>query len=162
MMIKRILAVSIVAILLSVSSLAAACDLSCTFASMKSDCHSQKNDTRDSMAGGMNMDGMAMAGMTMPEMDGGEAPLMLSPISRTRTGHPSIGEMGPCERQTCGNSSADSAKTSRSPDSHFNSVSAITETLHTNFASPLIHDARDDVGTSPVRDRSFLHLSLRI
>jgi hypothetical protein len=162
MMTKRIFALSIVAILLSVSSLAAACDLSCTFASIKSDCHSQKNESRDSMSGGMNMDGMAMAGMTMPEMAGGEVPLTLSPISRTRASHPSIGEMGPCERQTCGNSSADSTKTSRSADSHLNSVSTITETLHTNFASPIIHDARDDVGTYPVRDGSLVHLSLRI
>ena len=161
-MIKRILALSIVAILLSVSSLAAACDLSCTFASMESDCHSQKNESRNSMPDGMNMDGMAMAGMTMPEMGGGEAPLMLSPIFQTKAGHPLIGEMGPCERETCGNSSPDSAKTSRFGDSHLDSILAITETPRADIAPPLIHDARDYVGTSPVRDRSFLHLSLRI
>ena len=161
-MIRRIFAGSIVAILLSVSSLAAACDLSCAFPSMKSDCHSQKNESRDSMSGGMNMDGMAMAGMTMPEMAGGEIPLMLSPLSRTRAGHPSIGEMGPCERQSCGNSSTDSAKTSRTADSHFSSILTTTEALRINIAPPLIHEARDDVGTNPARDGSLLHISLRI
>ena len=46
MMIRRIFAGSIVALLLSVSSLAAACDLSCAFASMNSDCHSQQAESK--------------------------------------------------------------------------------------------------------------------
>jgi hypothetical protein len=162
MMIKRIFAVSIAAILLSVSSLAAACDLSCSFASMKSDCHSQKTESRDSMSGAKIMDGMAMAGMTMPEMAKGESQHAVSALSQANAAHPSIGEMGPCEHQSCGNSYAGSAKTSRSADSHFSSILTTTEALRTNIAPPLIHEARDDVGTNPARDGSLFHLSLRV
>jgi len=72
MMIKRVFVGSIVALLLSVSSLAAACDVSCAFASMNSDCHSDRAESQDSTPGGMKMDGMAMDGMTMPEMASGK------------------------------------------------------------------------------------------
>ena len=88
MMIRRIFAGSIVALLLSVSSLAAACDLSCAFASMNSDCHSQQTESQDSASGGMNMDGMAMAGMTMPEMASSEGQQAVPAISRVKSESP--------------------------------------------------------------------------
>jgi hypothetical protein len=162
MMIRRIFAGSIVTLLLAVSTLSAACDLSCAFDSMNSDCHSGQTESQQSAPGDMKMDGMVMAGMTMPKMASSEHKLTLAPISRTKASHPSIGEMGPCERQSCDNGSADSAKTNRSADSHFYSILAITETSSADIAPPLIRDARDDVGTYHVRDRSLLHLALRI
>src|ERR1700683_4458294 len=127
MMIKRIFAGSIVALLLSAASLAAACDISCAFASMNSDCHSGKTEPPDSAAGGMKMDGMEMAGITMPEMAGGEGQQAVNTAALAIIAHPSIGEMGPCQKQACDNGFAVSAKTTRSVDSHSHSPLAVTE-----------------------------------
>jgi hypothetical protein len=162
MMIRRIFAGSIVALLLSVTSLAAACDVSCAFASMSSDCHAKQTGSQDSAPSGMTMDGMAMPGMTMPEMATGEVQQGVSAISRSKASHPSVGEMGPCERQACDNGSAIFAKTTRSGDSQFHSILATTETLHAGGAFTLVHDARDDIAAYQVRNGSPLLLSLRI
>jgi hypothetical protein len=151
-----------VALLLSVSSLAAACDLSCTFASMNSDCHSEQIETQQSAPGAMKMDGMAMAGMTMPEMAAGEGRQKVSAAAPAITGHPSIGEMGPCEKQACDNGSALSARTTRSVDSHSHSFLAVAGTPRADDAPTIFHDARDDVAAFHIRDGSPLHLSLRI
>src|ERR1700676_5285457 len=125
MTMRRIFASSIVALMLSVSPLAAACDLSCAFASLNSDCHSEQTEPQGPSSGDMKMDGMATDGMTMPEMaHSGDQ----QAISRTRTSHPTIGEMGPCERQSCDPDSAVSAKASRSADLHFHSMLAVADT----------------------------------
>src|ERR1700674_4609123 len=102
-MIRRIFAGSIVAILLSASSMAAACDLSCGFASMKSDCHARQAEPQDSSSGDMNMSGMSMAGMTMPEMSSHDSidQQMVSAPSRTMPVHAAVVDMGACERQSC-------------------------------------------------------------
>lgn len=162
MIIRRIFAGSIVALLLSVSSFAAACDVSCAFAAMSSDCHSQQTESQDLAPGGMKMDGRAMAGMTMPEMAKSEDQQAVPAISRLKASHPSIGEMGPCEKQACDSGSAVFAKTTRSGDSHFHSILAIAETPRADGALTLIRDARDDIATYQGRDGSSLHLRLRI
>ncbi len=162
MTIRRIFAGSIVALLLSVSSFTAACDLSCAFASMNSDCHSAQTESQDSAVGGMKMDGMEMAGMTMPETAGGEGQQAVSAAALPNVAHPSIGEMGPCEKQNCDNGSAVSAKTTRSVDSHSHSLLAVAETPRADDALTIFHDARDDVASFPIRDASPLQLSLRI
>jgi len=153
---------SIVALLLSVTSLAAACDVSCAFVSMSSDCHAKQTESQDSAPGGMKMDGMAMAGMTMPEMASGEGQQDVPAISQSKASHPSIGEMGPCERQACDNGPAVFAKTTRSGDSQFHSMLAVAETPRAVGAITLFHDARDDLATHQVRDAIPLPLSLRI
>ena len=99
-----------------------------------------------------------MAGMTMPEMANGEDQQAVSAISRLKASHPSIGEMGPCEKQACDNGSAVFAKTTRSGDSHFHSILAIAETPRADGALTLLRDARDDIATYQVRDGSPLHL----
>jgi hypothetical protein len=162
MMNRRIFAGSVVALLLSASSLAAACDLSCAFLSMNSDCHAEQTESQDSAPDGMKMDGMAMAGMTMPEMASGGERQAVSANSQARASHPSIGEMGPCEKQACDNGSAISATTARSGNSHFHSILAASETPRDLGALKLFHDARDDVATHHVRDASPLQLSLRV
>lgn len=159
---RRLFAGSIVALLLSVSSLAAACDLSCTFASLNSDCHSLQDEPQDSASGGMKMDGMAMPGMTMPEMSSGEDQHRLSAATHGNIGHPSIGEMGPCQRRACDNSSAVSTRTNRSVDSYFHSLLAVAESPRANHAPPLFHDAPDDVAFSCPIDGTPLQLTLRI
>jgi hypothetical protein len=162
MMIRRIFAGSIVALLLSVSSFAAACDVSCAFAAMNSDCHSQQTESQDLAPGGMKMDGMAMAGMTMPGMASDEDQHAVSVISRLKASHPSIGAMGPCEKQACDNGFAVFAKTTCTGDSHFHSTLAIAETPRGDGAFTLIRGALDDIATYQVRDGIPLHLSLRI
>jgi hypothetical protein len=162
MMIRRIFAGSVVALLLSVSPLAAACDLSCAFASMNSECHSEKTESQDPTSGGMKMGGMTMAGMTMPGMALGEDQYAVSAISRTIASHPSIGEMGPCEKRSCDSDSALSAKTTRSIDSQFQSTLAVAETPRDDGALTLFPDARDDIARYGRRDGIPLQLSLRI
>jgi hypothetical protein len=162
MRIKRIFAGSIVALLLSVTSLAAACDVSCAFASMNSDCHSQQMESQGSAPGGTTMDGMAMDGMKMPEMAGGEDQQSVSPERGPKAGHPLIGEMGPCEKQACSDGSAVSAKTPRFVDSHVHSILVICEISHADIARPFFHDTRDDAAPFRALDGSPLHLSLRI
>jgi hypothetical protein len=162
MMIRRIFAGSIAALLLSVTSLAAACDVSCAFASMSSDCHAKQTESQNLAPGGTAMDGMAMAGMMMPEMAKSEDQQAVPGISRLKASHSSIGEMGPCERQSCDNGSAIFAKTSQSGDSQFHSILAITEIARADSALTLFRDARDDIEYHYSCDGSPLHLSLRI
>jgi hypothetical protein len=157
---RRIFAGSIVVLLLSVSPLAVACDLSCAFPSLNSDCHSeQTKPQRFSSSGDMKMDGMAMDGMTIPEMAQNEDQLA---ISRGKSRHPAIGEMGPCERQVCDTDSAVSARVSRSADLHFHSILAVADTCRARNALSLFHGARDSIAKDYVRDGSPLHLSLRV
>jgi hypothetical protein len=162
MMIRRIFAGSIVALLLSVTSLAAACDLSCAFASMSSDCHAQQTKSQGSAPGGMTMGSMAMAGMMMPEMANDEAQPAALAISRSNASHPSIGEMGPCERQACDNGSAIFVKAARSGDTQFHSLLAATEIPSADGALAFIRDARNDIAHNRPSDESPLLLSLRI
>ncbi len=162
MMIRRIFAGSIVALLLSVSSFAAACDVSCAFAAMSSDCHSEQTKSQDVAPGGMKMDGLSMAGMTMPGMANGEDQQTVPAISRLKASHPSIGEMGPCEKQACDNGSAVFEKTTRSGDSHFHSILAIAETPRADGVLTLLRGARDEIATYQGHDGIHLHLSLRI
>jgi hypothetical protein len=162
MIIRRTLAGSVVALLLSVSPLGAACDVSCAFASMNSDCHSRQTEAQDSAAGAMKMEGMSMDGMTMPELAQSEPQPGVPAISQAKAIHPTIGEMGPCERQACDDGSAVSAKTSGPADSHFYFILAINETPRVDSAPPNFRDARDDVTQHRQQDGIPLQISLRI
>jgi hypothetical protein len=162
MLTRRIFAGSIVALLLSVSSLAAACDLSCAFASMNSDCHSEQTKFQNSAPGGMKMDGVAMAGMAMPEVADGDGQRTAAAAARPGARHPSIGEMEPCERQSCDNESAVSVKASRSVRSQPSSILALAENPRVDRAPQFFHDARDDVARYRPRDGNPLQITLRI
>lgn len=162
MMIRRVFAGSMVALLLSVLPLAAACDVSCAFASMNSDCHSEQVETQDSAPGGTKMDDMAMDGMAMPEMNQGQGQQTGSAVSSAKANHPSIGEMGPCEKQPCDGDSAISTKTNHSIGSQNNFVLAMIEIPRADSAPPLFRGARDDLATHHSPDTSSLARSLRI
>jgi hypothetical protein len=162
MMVKRIIAGSIVTLLLSVSSLAAACDLSCAFGGANSDCHSQETPFQDSANAGMKMDGMDMAGMTMPDVSKGESQQPDSAISSPTPGHPAIGEMGACEKQPCYDGPAISAKTVRFVDSQIHFLVAIIEAPGVEVSLPFLYDARDDIAFYRPLDVSPLQLPLRI
>ena len=162
MILRRILVGSMLALLLSASSLGAACDLSCAFASMNSDCHSERAGTNSSAAGGMTMPGMEMAGMTMQEMGGGQDQQTISAISETMPHQTFIGEMGPCERQSCDNSSTVSAKVNGLGDTHFHLILAVTESLRADDAQALFRGARDDFASFRPHNRNSFQLSLRV
>jgi hypothetical protein len=162
MMIRRMFAGSIVALLLSVSPLAAACDLSCALGSMNSNCHSEQAKSQDSMPDGMKMDGMAMTGMKMPEIPAAQDQGTFSAIARAKANHPSIGAMGSCERRSCDGGSAVSTKTPRSVDSHIHSVLAAKEIRRPGHARTLFRGARDGIAMFHLRDGIPLQLSLRI
>ena len=159
---RRIFAGSIAALLLSVSPLAAACDLACAFATVTSDCHSGARGIQDSSSGAMSMDGMVMAGMTMPKTASRKVQAADSAISPAGAVHPSIGDMGLCEKQACDSTSAVSTKATRSVVSHFNSLSALIEAPRAEVAQLPIHNARDDIAASSVHTGTPLPLNLRI
>jgi hypothetical protein len=162
MKLRRIFAGTIVSLLLSVSPLAVACDLSCAFASMNSDCHAQRAEIRDAASGGMQMDGMGMDGMTMPGIAHSLEHQAASTISGAMPNHPSIGEMEPCEKQCCDGDSAVSDKTRRSLLTEHNLILTIVENPRAISAARLIRDARDDIATHHIRNGNPLHPSLRI
>ena len=118
MKVKRTIAGSIAALLLAVTSMAAACDLSCAFAMASSDCHASESTTAsagssDAMAR-MDMGGMDMSGMAMPGASESATPPSTSEMSPAKAAHSSIGDMGPCERQSCDKGSFVFVKAGRS------------------------------------------------
>jgi hypothetical protein len=162
MRIRRIFAGSIVALLLSVSPLAAACDLACAFARADSECHSQAAPGQSPAHAGAKTDGMAMAGMTMPKMPGAEDPQTESVAAHANGGHPSMGEMGACEKQPCNHGFAISARTRRSFDPRVPSIVANTKFPAADLAAVPLHDARDNLANDHPSDASPFQLSLRI
>jgi hypothetical protein len=163
MLIRRIFAGSIVALLFCVSALAAGCDLSCAFASMNSDCHSHPSESQISSSHTMSMDGnMDMAGMTMPEAaQGGDHPTV-STMSEAKAGHASIGEMGACEKQPCNGGSAVSAKTQSNRDSYFHSNAAIAGISPAGNSPVLFRNPRDRTVSAQLGEESSLRQNLRI
>ena len=64
---RHIVAGFVAALVFCVSSLAAACDLSCGFASLRSDCHSSQMGMDDPGSPGMVMAGMPMSEAADPD-----------------------------------------------------------------------------------------------
>ena len=164
MLVRRIFTGSIVVILLSVSSLAAACDLSCGFVSMKSDCHAQQAEPQDSSSGGMNMNGMRMAGMTMPEMSGGDSvnQQMVSASSRTMPFHAAVVDMGTCERQSCDQAPVLAAKANHSAAAQSHAVCVDTGFPQIDSLQNASHDARDGLARLAQVVHAPLSVSLRV
>ncbi len=162
MKMQQIFAGSIVGLLLAVSPLAVACELSCAFSSMGSDCHSAQKDSQSLASAGMNMDGMNMARTDMPETPGEMGQPSYSAISRAHAAHPSIGDMGPCEKQACDSRSAISEKSSRLGDWNFQLLFAAAGAPRADAAPALFCVARDEITRQFSVDGSSLHLNLRI
>jgi len=163
MKVKRMIAGSIAALLLAVTSMAAACDLSCAFAMASSDCHASESTTAsagssDAMAR-MDMGGMDMSGMAMP----GVSDSATSPsISSAKAAHPSIGDMGPCERQSCDKGSFVFAKAGRSGTGRINSILPAAKNVSAGAAPRIFYGARDDGAHFPSFKASPLSTILRI
>jgi hypothetical protein len=141
--IKRAVAGSIVMLLLAVTSMAAACDLSCAFGFADSDCHAGAEPAHDSMdMGGMNMD---MPRMSTPGADQLQASPVASEVSQTKGAHPSIGDLGPCERQSCDGSSFVATSAGRSNVARVSLVPAIVQNLAAAVAAQILHSPRDGI-----------------
>jgi hypothetical protein len=158
----RICAGLIVGLLLLASSAGVACDLSCAFASAGSDCHSLESQRQSGMDSRMAMDGADMAGMSMPGEMTNESRPATPEASRTRIAHPSLGEMGLCERQSCVTLTTISVKTRRSGASQFRLVLSTAPIPFANASPPVFHDARDDVAQPLSRGERPCRVSLRI
>jgi hypothetical protein len=129
---------------------------------LNSDCNSKPAVAKAAMPGGMKMDGMAMAGMNMPDSAGGEDQQSTSELVESKASHPQIGEMGPCERKSCWSDSAISAGPACSNNWQLLRVFASAGTSPTDiFLSPF-HDARDALLTPPAFAATHLRSTLRI
>ena len=166
MKVKRTIAGSIAALLLAVTSMAAACDLSCAFAMASSDCHSSESTTAsagsaNAMAG-MDMGGMDMSGMAMPSASESATAPSTSEMSPVKAAHPSIGDMGPCERQSCDKGSFVFVRAGRSAARRVQTAPAALRVSLPATGLQISHGATDDVTLfSPVHTTS-LSLVLRV
>ena len=157
--IRRIFVGTLAAIVLCVSSMAAACDLSCGFSVFRSDCHSPRSATTQSDS----LD-MTMAGMTMPEpaADRPAKQPMVSSAPQRVPAHAALVEMGACGRQSC-----DPAQVLSSGTNHWSALQFEKNLPSAAVSSPdlpyiVFRDARDDI---PPPDRAvylLLDVSLRI
>ena len=159
MKIRGIFVLSLVALLLFVSSLAAARDLSCGFALFRSDCHSPQMAAEKSQRSEM-----AMAGMAMPEMAGDSSTNQprVSSAPQAMPAHAVLADMGACERQSCDQAQALASKADHSTAAQFDTISTHAESPSMESLQTALHETRDDIPLfSPFVD-SLLDVSLRI
>jgi len=156
---KRIFVGCLVGMLLSASSLAVACDLSCGFAQLQSDCHSAQMSSEESMPTGMAMDGMAMPGTNNADSGGQQ---LVSALSHSETRHVVVGEMGPCERQSCDPASAIAARATHSSARQLHTGLAVAGLSRAESQEIAFHDGRDDLAALSLVVHSPFSISLRI
>ena len=159
MKIRRIFAGTLAALLLCVSSFAAACDLSCGFALFRSDCHSPQMTADESQR-----HEMAMAGMAMPETAGGSSTNqpMVSSAPQAMPGHAVLTDMGACMRQSCEQAQALASKANHSTAGQFETVSTIAGFSHTENLRAAFHEARGRIAPLTPIVHSPLDVSLRL
>jgi hypothetical protein len=162
MNVKRIIICALVALIFSAASVNVACDVSCSFAPLTSDCHSAKMENQSSNSSEMNMEGMDMPGMTMPQMGASESDQKVTANSRAMAAHSSIGVMGICEKQSCGGDTPALNIASRDFDSQFHIALTITGLPLVSKSSASSHDARDGIRNIKIRVTNHKRLSLRI
>jgi hypothetical protein len=162
MKMRRAISGSIVALLLAVTSMAAACDLSCAFALANSDCHSSESPSQISAQSGMDMGGMDMSGMAMSGMNDAEVQPSTSGMSHAKSAHPSIGDMGPCERQSCDKGSFVFVKAGGSAVQRVEAALPPTQFSLGDAGLQIFRGARDDVAPFASFHASSLNLILRI
>jgi len=147
------------ALLLCVSSLAAACDLSCGFALFRSDCHSPQMAADESLR-----PEMAMAGMAMPEMAGDSSANqpMLSSAPQSMAGHAVLADMGACMRRSCDQAQALASKANHSTAGRFETVSTVSSFSHMESLPAAFHEVRGGIARFTPIVRIPLDVSLRI
>jgi hypothetical protein len=156
---KRIFACSLTTLLLCVSSWAAACDLSCGFASLQADCHSPQMAAKES-----GPPDTAMPGMAMPEMDRTSSmnQQVFSPSSQAMPAHAALVDMGACEHQSCDQAQALGAKGNHSTTAQLDMIWTVAGFPRTDGVQTAFHDARDTLAALSPAIHSPLSVSLRI
>jgi hypothetical protein len=156
---RRILAGTLAALLLCVSSLAAACDLSCGFALFQSDCHSPQMAGEES-----ERPEMAMAGVAMPEMAGDSSTnhLMVSSGPQSMPRHAVLAEMGACIRQPCEQAQTVASKTNHSAAGQFETVSTVSSFSRMESLRAAFQEARGGIAPRLRSVQTPLDVSLRI
>lgn len=157
---KRLLAGLITALLLLAPSLAAACDISCSFPQNSSDCHGEQAPAQASGLADMAMNGMAMPDMA--EGNAGNRPTV-SGASHAAASHPLVGTMGQCERKSCAPEPGVSAKTTRSAELQFPAafVAIKTTSENHNLLTSLCGSPHDTVAVR-ADHRGLLSIRLRV
>jgi hypothetical protein len=153
--IKRIFVSTLGLLLMCVSAILPACDLSCEFSAFESDCHSPRMAAADS-----DSSDMSMAGMTMPESAGDAAAdqVAVSSSSHQMPAHAALLDMGACARQSCAQVPGLLSISIRSAATQFERISAVSGFSRMDLAQIAFRDAQDDISTP---DRA-LHLSLNV
>lgn len=158
MKIRRIFAVPLAALLLFVSSLAAACDLSCGYALFRSDCHSPAMAATDSGASDTTMAGMRMAERAdenSTDQQIGSSPKQAMPA------HAVLADMGACERQSCDQAQALASKADHSTAAQFDTISTVADSSYISLPAAF-NASRDDIPLFSPFVYSSLDVSLRI
>jgi hypothetical protein len=158
------LAGSIIVPILFVSSMAAACDIACGFAKAQADCHSARMNIRDSAAASMPMSDDGMAGMAMPPEPGATlaGQETISATLQMETHHARIGQMGPCERQSCNEYAAYISKSTRHDAPRFRAALTVVSLSRMAQLQTSFYDPRDGIPTFSPGDRVPLRTTLRI
>jgi hypothetical protein len=157
MNLKRTIVGSIVVLMLAVSSMAGACDISCGFA--QADCHSVQ--MKASTAAEMEMSGNGMADMAMPP-ESGAVPSDRASISfslNMEMRHARLGQMGPCERQSCNDYAAYISRSFRRNAPQFRTALAVARLPRPTVS---FYEARDGIARLSPGSRMPLPTTLRI
>ena len=157
--IKRIFVGTIAVLLMCVSSLLPACDLSCGFSAFRSDCHSMRMVDRAS-----DPSDMTMAGMTMPESTGDSSSDQpgVSSVPQEMPAHTAFLEMGACARQSCAQAPGLLSSSIHFTAAQFERISAVSGFSGMELPKIVFPDARDDISPPDRANRRSLDVSLRI
>ena len=161
---KRMFAGSIIVLLLSVSSFAMACDVSCGLSQLQSDCHSARLASQNSFSTDTKMDGMEMDGMAMPATSNdrsADLQIVLAPFP-SDAHHAFVGEMGPCERQSCDQDASDISKSTRIITPQFHTLLTIVHFPQVDGLQTIFYNPREDIAVFDPNHRFPLSISLRV
>jgi hypothetical protein len=157
--IKRIFVGTAALLLMCVSSILPACDLSCGFSAFQSDCHSPRMADAES-----GTSDMTMAGMTMPESasDNPADQPVVSSGPQEAPAHAALVDMGACAHQSCAPAPGLLSISIHSAAAQFETISAATGFSGMELSKIVFHDARDDVSPPDRAIHLSLDVSLRI
>jgi hypothetical protein len=156
--IKRIFVGTAALLLMCVSSILPACDLSCGFSAFQSDCHSPR------AAAEWDASNMTMAGMSMPE-SASESPAdqpVVSSVPQEAPAHAALLDTGACAHQSCAPAPGLVSISIHSAAAQFETISAAPGFSGMELSKIVFHDTRDEVSPPDRAIHLSLDVSLRI
>lgn len=158
---KRMLAGSIVILMLAVSSMAAACDLRCGFAEAQADCHSMRMKAGDSSVADMETSDTGMAMSPEPSASLADRATISSALIMEMH-HARIGEMGRCERHSCDEFAAYILKSVRHDGSQSRIAMAVVPSPVIAHLQTILHEAGNRITAFNFGDHVPPLVALRI